>query len=249
MTTRHKLFIAGKWQESPEARELKSPFDGQLAARIDQATPAQLEQALQAAWDGFEAFRKVSRYTRSRLLAAMAQGIAERREDLVQSMVREAGKPHTLSDGEVSRAIVTFTVASEEAKRYGGEVYPIDIEAAGRAYAPAVSHWVPRGPVLGITPFNFPLNLVAHKVAPALATGCSILIKPAPQAPGGATILAEIFEKAARAVSDSRETVPLSAFQVLSCGNDLAAKAVEDPRILTLSFTGSAQVGWMLQGK
>ncbi len=164
-------------------------------------------------------------------------------------MVAEAGKPRTLSDGEVSRAIVTFTIAAEEAKRLGGEVVPVDVDSGGRAYAPAVCHWVPRGPVLAIAPFNFPLNLIAHKVAPALAVGASVIVKPPPQAPGAARILAEIFESAAAEASDAREKIPPAALQVLSGPNDVVAKAVADPRVAILSFTGSDKVGWMLQEK
>jgi acyl-CoA reductase-like NAD-dependent aldehyde dehydrogenase len=246
---RHKLFINGKWVESSEKKELRSPFSGEVVANIDQASPAQMNDALEAAHDSFLKFRKVSRFARSRLLALIAQGIAERRQDLVALMVAEAGKPAMLSDGEVTRSITTFTVASEEAKRFGGEMIPLDIEASGRAYTPALSYWVPRGPVLAITPFNFPLNLVAHKVAPAFAVGASVLLKPAPQAPGCSAVLAEIFEKAAAQASDARDSIPLAAFQVLSCSNEAAALAVTDPRMAILSFTGSVPVGWMLQGQ
>jgi acyl-CoA reductase-like NAD-dependent aldehyde dehydrogenase len=179
----------------------------------------------------------------------MARGIEARRSELVDAMVSEAGKPRLLSDGEVSRAVVTFTIAAEEAKRLGGEVVPVDVDAAGRAYAPAVSHWAPRGPVLAIAPFNFPLNLIAHKVAPALAVGASVIVKPPPQAPGAARLLAEIFEKAAAEAGDARERIPPAALQVLSAPNEVLAKAVADPRISILSFTGSDKVGWMLQEK
>src|SRR6185369_8736997 len=107
----------------------------------------------------------------------------------------------------------------------------------------------PRGPVLGISPFNFPLNLVAHKVAPALAVGTSILLKPPPQAPGAAELLGDIFQKAAKFVNDDKESIPLAAFQVIQASNDLMAKAVSDSRISILSFTGSHPVGWMLRDR
>jgi glyceraldehyde-3-phosphate dehydrogenase (NADP+) len=233
--------------ESKESKDIYSSFNGELVAKADQATAEQMQTALSATEEAFLQYRKSSRWVRSRLLSEMAKGISDRRADFIRSMVQEAGKPATVADVEVSRAIVTFTTAAEEAKRFAGDVIPIDIDAAGRSYAPAVSHWVPRGPVLGITPFNFPVNLVAHKVAPALAAGCSILIKSAPQTPGGAALLAEIFEKAAKEVSDARDTIPLAALQVVSCSNDVAAIAVTDSRISTLSFTGSTKVGWILQ--
>ncbi len=249
MRAHHRLWIDGQWLESGETRELHSPFNQEIVAKVDQATPAQMELALASAARAGKTFGKVSRSGRARLLMGIADGLQARRAEIGQLLVREAGKPATLADGEVGRAIVTFTIAAEEVKRFGGEVIPIDIEAGGRAYAPAVSYWFPRGPVLGITPFNFPINLVAHKVAPALAAGCPIVLKPAPQAPGGAVILAEIFEKAALAASDSREAIPPAALQVLSCSNDVTALALTDSRIKTVSFTGSTTVGWLIQGK
>ena len=245
--TRHRLWIGGAWRESAWPREIRAPHTGEVIALGDELTQAQMEAALAAAKDAFPRFKAVSRYTRSRLLSAMAEEIGRRRQELVGSIVDEVGKPVALADGEVSRAVTTFTVAAEEAKRYGGELFPVDVDAPGRAYDPGISIACPRGPVLAITPFNFPLNLVAHKVAPALAVGAPVLVKPAPQAPGATRILAEIFAKAAGLVSDARDVVPLEALQTVSAQNEVAALAVRDPRITTLSFTGSASVGWNLQ--
>jgi len=245
-----KLFINGKWEAGLAEKMIRhSPFSNEPVAQVEQADRTQMEAALKAAHDAFLVYRKSSRYLRSKLLAGMAAGIAARKQEFIASMIAEAGKPYALADIEVTRALTTFTVAAEEAKRLGGEVIPLDIEATARTFAHAESIWVPRGPVLGITPFNFPLNLVAHKVAPALAAGVSIIIKPAPQAPGCAALLAEVFEKAAADASDAKEQMPLAAFQVVSCSNDVAGAAVTDERITTVSFTGSTAVGWMLQGK
>ena len=248
---RHKLWINGQWAQSEHGKlaEIHSPYSGEGVAQADQASPAQVEQALAAAHEAFGKFRKISRYGRSRLLALMAQEIGARRAEFVELIVSEAGKPYGLADGEVGRAINTFTIASEEAKRMGGEVIPIDIEPAGRAYAPATTFWVPGGPILAIAPFNFPLNLIAHKVAPALAVGASIVVKPPPQAPGAATLLAEVFEKAAREASDSRDQIPLAALQVISGSNEVIGPTVTDPRMTFLSFTGSDKVGWVLREK
>ena len=245
---RHSLWIGGTWQKGTP-RPLHSPFSGEQVGEVDECNSEQLEKLLSASQDAFQSYRKLSRYMRSKLLLSISQGIEARREALIEVMVREAGKPATLADGEVTRSIVTFTVASEEAKRYGGEVVPLDIETSGRAYAPAIVASVPRGPVLAIAPFNFPMNLIAHKVAPALAAGCTVMVKPPPQAPGAARILAEIFEKAARESSDSQETIPPAALQVFSCSNDLIGRAVTDPRVTTVSFTGSERVGWLIQEK
>lgn len=245
---RQKLWIAGTWQSSEQLVSIHSPFSGEIVAQADQADGVQMEQALSAAKQACTLFRKVSRFSRSRLLSAMARRISERRQEFVNSIVNEAGKPITLADAEVSRALSTFTIGAEEAKRYGGELFPLDIEATARPYGMASSMLVPRGAVLAITPFNFPLNLVAHKVVPALAVGAPILVKSAPQTPGPANLLAEVFAAALDEVNDSRESIPAAALQVLSCSNELTAKAIQDPRIATLSFTGSAAIGWMLQG-
>jgi acyl-CoA reductase-like NAD-dependent aldehyde dehydrogenase len=245
----HRLFIDGGWEDGASSREILSPFSGKPVSRCAQASSEQLERALAAADRAGKDFRKISRFGRSRLLSLMARGLETRRAELAAVIVAEAGKPLTLADGEVGRAIVTFTLAAEEAKRLGGEIVPVDLDSGGRAYSPAVSRWAPRGPVLAIAPFNFPLNLIAHKVAPALAVGASVVVKPPPQAPGAARMLAEIFAEAAAGASDAREKIPSAALQVLSGANDVVAKAVADPRISILSFTGSDKVGWMLQSK
>ena len=140
---------------------------------------------------------------------------------------------------EVARAVQTFIVAAEEAKRLGGEVVPMDWTPGLERYVGMVRR-VPVGPVLGITPFNFPLNLVAHKVAPALAAGNAILIKPAPQTPLTALLLGEIVREVG---------LPSGALNVVPCDNQVAQRLVEDPRFKLLSFTGSAPVGWMLKAK
>lgn len=247
--SQQKLWIDGKWQEGKSKRDVLSPFDSRKVAETHQADAPQMERALASTVEAFHQYRRSSSYLRSRLLAAMAQGIDACRTELVEAIIHEAGKPRTLADAEVSRAVMTFTIASEETKRFGGQSLPIDLDPAARAYSAAITSWVPRGPVLAISPFNFPLNLIAHKVAPALAAGCSVVLKPPPQAPGAAGILGQVFEKAARESSDARETVPLSLLQIINAPNEVIAKAVTDPRIATLSFTGSDKVGWMLQGQ
>jgi acyl-CoA reductase-like NAD-dependent aldehyde dehydrogenase len=249
MTPFHvKLWINGKSTGGPSKLSIKSPFSGEIVSEAEQASAAQAEEALQASKVAFEKFRKTSRYLRSQLLAVMAKEIELRRAEFVQRIVLEAGKPFTLADAEVSRAVGTFTIAAEEARRYGGSLLPVDWDASAQNFSPAVSLWLPRGPVLGISPFNFPLNLVAHKVAPALAIGTSILLKPPPQAPGAAFLLACVFESAVREVAKVGE-IPLSAFQVIHASNDVMSKAVEDERISILSFTGSDKVGWMLRDR
>jgi len=208
----------------------------------------QVEMCLATAEKSFQKFKKSSRFARSRLLSLMAEGIRKNKEALISEIIKQAGKPFLASEVEVTRAINTFTIASEEAKRIGGDVTPVDIDNGGKPFSPAISYWVGRGPVFGISPFNFPLNLAAHKVAPALAAGVSVILKPPPQAPGAATILEGIFKEAIKE-GKLEDEIPLGTFQVLICSNELSEKAATDPRIQTLSFTGSAKVGWHLQSK
>ena len=245
----YRNWIAGEWKQGTASQDIHSPYSGDTVARMAQAEETSAESALQAAHDAFVPFKKTSRYMRSRLLAGMAAKIGERRQEFVERIISEAGKPRMLSEIEVNRAIITFTIAGEETKRFGGDIVPVDIEPSGRNYSPAQALWVARGPVLAITPFNFPLNLAAHKVAPALAVGAPVIVKPPPQAPGCAILMAEIFETVAREISDQTESIPLAALQVLSGPNALIEKMVGDSRIATLSFTGSDKVGWMLQQK
>ncbi len=245
--TRHRLWIDGAWLESTRTHTIKSPYGGRIIAVAEEADDALMDRALAAAKAEQGRFRRNSRHLRSRLLAVMAQKIADRRREFVSSIVDEAGKPVFLANAEVSRAIGTFTTGAEEAKRYGGEWFPVDVDVAGRAFDAGQSFFVPRGPVFAITPFNFPLNLVAHKVVPALAIGAPVIVKSAPQTPGPARLLAEVFEAAAGEVSDEHEAIPLAALQTLTAPNEVTARAVKDPRIAVLSFTGSATVGWSLQ--
>jgi acyl-CoA reductase-like NAD-dependent aldehyde dehydrogenase len=214
------------------------PWTGERIAEVVLADAARAEEAVVASVRGFERMRALKAYERRDVLRRVASGIGERREEIARLIAREAGKPLAQGRGEVTRAVSTFDIASEEATRVGGEVMPLDVTPAAAAYS---GSWVrvPAGPVLGIAPFNFPLNLVAHKVAPALACGCSILLKPPPQAPLTSLVLAEVVRSAG---------APDEALIVLPCENDVAEKLARDDRFATLSFTGSAKVGWMLKG-
>ena len=243
----YKLWIGGEWKETGETSIIKSPFTGNTVALSEQAGEKELEEAITSAQYFFPKFKKTSRYARSILLKKIAEEIENRKKELTSVIVEEAGKPITLAEAEVNRAISCFITASEEAKRYAGDLIPLDSEFAGTQFDQAISFFTPRGIVLGICPFNFPLNLVAHKVAPALAIGACIILKPSPEAPGAAFILAEIFSEAAKFVSENIEKIPLSALQVVNCSNELSAQMVEDKRISVISFTGSDRVGWELQ--
>lgn len=231
------LHIAGARFEDGEAVWVTNPWSGDRIAPVILADEARAEQAARAAAIAFETTRKMPSFARRRLLKEITRRLVLAREELATLIVREAGKPRTLARFEVDRAIVTFGLAAEESVRIGGEVIPLDVTEPTAAYR---GQWqrVPRGPVLAITPFNFPLNLVAHKVAPALACGASVLVKPAPQTPLTALKLAEIVRESG---------APEGALQVVPCNNTIAESLVRNDTFAVLSFTGSDQVGWHLK--
>ncbi|MEY4631295.1 MAG: hypothetical protein RIQ81_1415 [Pseudomonadota bacterium] len=245
---RYQPYVDGSWRAANSFAPVRSPYSGDIVAECGLADKGIMQLAITAADRDFPAFRLALRGQRARLLAAMARGIEARRAEFIKRMINEAGKPKTLANVEVSRAIMTFTAAAEEAKRLGGEVIPLDGEVANAGYGPAVSYWFAKSPVLAIAPFNFPLNLIAHKVAPALAVGAPIIVKPPPQAPGCAVLLAEIFHECRQSDATLLDAIPPASLQVLEAQNDVTGLAIKDPRIGILSFTGSQKVGWMLQG-
>ena len=232
----HRLLIDGEWRESKETLEVRNPYGGIVGATF-LAAESDIEDAIQSGVRGFEAMKALPSYKRADILAGTAERIKAGKEDFARSITLESGKPIKDSRGEVERAIMTFTIAAEEAKRLPGEMIPLDLNQASEGRIGVVQRF-PIGLVLGITPFNFPLNLVAHKVAPALAAGNSIIIKPSPRTPLTALLLGEV-------VMDSG--APAGALNVVPCSNDLARKMVADERIKALSFTGSTEVGWELK--
>ena len=233
------LFIDGKWLNEGESAEIRSPYDHSVVGEVHLGTAAHAETAVRAAQRAFETTKKSPGYERKKILNAISEGIRARREEFSQLMCLEAGKPIKTARVEVDRAVFTFSVAAEEATRIGGEWLPLDWQAstAGRA---GIVRRFPLGPILAITPFNFPLNLVAHKVAPAIAAGCTIILKPAPQTPLCSLLLAEVVAGSGLAAG---------AFNVLPLANDVAEKLVGDDRLKMLTFTGSGKVGWALKQK
>ncbi|CAN5883157.1 aldehyde dehydrogenase family protein [soil metagenome] len=239
MTRQFDNWIGGEWVGSGERDSVMDPFGGEVVGEMALASAEDLERAIEAAEDAFTVTRGMSAWERDRMLRGTADGIAARRKELVERMIAESGKPRRFADGEVTRAISTFTLAAEEAKRFGGEIPPVDITEASEGYF-ALSSRFPRGPVAGISPFNFPLNLIAHKVAPALATGSTIVVKPPMQAPLTSLLLAEILAAAG---------VPHGAVNFLHMVPEVAERLATDERFTLLTFTGSAKVGWMLKEK
>ena len=232
-------FVGGQWFKTGDAIEVRSPYDESLVAIVHRAGAKHIEQAIAAATSAFQVTRKLPSWKRADMLEKISAGIAVRREDFARTIALEAGKPIRTARAEVDRAIFTFKVAAEESKRIYGEIVPLDW-IPGTEGREAHVRRVPLGPVVGITPFNFPLNLVAHKVAPALAAGDPIIIRPASQTPVSALKLAEVIQAAGW---------PEGAFSVVPSTTQEAAPLVEDDRIRLLTFTGSPAVGWSLKGR
>jgi len=231
------FLLDGKWTTEGRRVEIHSPFDQSVVGTVCFAGRAQVAEAIAAAVRAFEVTRKLPSYERQRVLRTVSHQIAERREEFARSIALEAGKPIQTARAEVDRAIFTFQVASEEATRIYGEYLPMDLQefTAGRW---ALVRRFPLGPVAAITPFNFPLNLVAHKVAPAIAAGCTVVLKPASQTPLTALLLAEVIEQAGW---------PAGGLNVLPLRSQDAEEMVTDDRLKMLSFTGSPAVGWKLK--
>lgn len=231
------LWIHGKRIEDGDVAYVENPWSGERLSSLVLANELQADRAALAASAAFEVTRRLPSYARRRLLEEIASRIADEKDELATLIEQEAGKPKTLARFEVDRAVTTFRLGAEEATRIGGEVIPLDVTEATAAYR---GHWerVPRGPVLAISPFNFPLNLVAHKVAPALACGASVVLKPPPQAPLTSLRLAEIVREAG---------APPDMLQVVPCTNDVAETLVRHDAFAVLSFTGSDKVGWHLK--
>jgi acyl-CoA reductase-like NAD-dependent aldehyde dehydrogenase len=233
------FLLDGKWRNEGERIEVLSPGTRQRVGVTYRATSADAEEAIRAATRAFEITRRMGGYERQRVLRAISSGIEEHSDELARMVALEAGKPIKTARTEVDRAVFTFSVAAEEAVRVGGEYLPLDWQAstAGRW---GIVRRFPLGPILAITPFNFPINLVAHKVAPGIAAGCTIVLKPAPQTPLTALRLAQIIEQAGW---------PAGALNVLPLSNEDAGILVSDDRLKLLSFTGSTSVGWALKQK
>jgi acyl-CoA reductase-like NAD-dependent aldehyde dehydrogenase len=232
------FLMCGKEWTDGESFEVRSPWDQGLVGRVTVATRADARQAVNHAVASMRRTRALPRWKRREILEDVAGSLIEQHERFAKLIVAEAGKPLRLARAEVDRAILTFKTAAEEAARLGGESLPLDLTEGNEGRWGLVQRF-PVGPVLAITPFNFPLNLVAHKLAPALAAGCPILLKPAPQTPFTALALGEVILKAGW---------PEEALAVLPLSNaDTAWLAEKEDRIKLISFTGSAKVGWELK--
>lgn len=235
----HFAFINGHHITGQEQTVIFNPYNAAEVAHVHLAGPGAIEEAVRGAAEAFASWRFKPAFERSELLRGVARRIAEVKVELAEIIKEEAGKPITLALGEVDRAVQTFCTAAEEALRINGEFSAFDSVRSGIGRL-GLTRRFPLGPVLAISPFNFPLNLVAHKVAPALAAGNTVVLKPASQTPSVAIRLAELAAAAG---------VPEGVFNVVPCRRELAEGLVADPRLKALSFTGSAAVGWSLKAR
>jgi acyl-CoA reductase-like NAD-dependent aldehyde dehydrogenase len=217
--------------------KVTNPFNGKAIAKVYLAEGEYLDLAIESALKGFEISKRFSSFERFQYLKKIADGIKARADDLVETIVKEAGKPIRFAKNEVTRAQLTFNWAAEESKRIGGEYIDLDIAPQTKDYF-GLTRRFPLGVILGITPFNFPLNLVAHKIAPAIASGNSIILKPASQTPITAVKLGEIIQATG---------LPPGIVNILPASSKNAEILLKDARIKKLSFTGSAQIGWYLK--
>ena len=234
MAKTHRLFVGGKWITEKESMPVLDKYTGETMGNVPVASRGTTEAAIRAAHEAFPSWSRTPAHKRYEVLTRVSQLLEKRKEEIATTICREAGKAWKYSLGEVARSIETFRFSAEEAKRIHGETVPMDASAGGEG---RVGFWlrVPLGVVSAITPFNFPLNLVAHKVGPALAVGNTLVLKPASTTPLTAILLAEVLEEAG---------APAGVFNVVvGSGGTVGEWLTVDPRISKISFTGSPPVG------
>ncbi|CAM3190804.1 aldehyde dehydrogenase family protein [Filibacter tadaridae] len=234
------LWLNGKWQDTASSYDLKSPYSGEVIAQIAKATPTEVKQAIDGAEKAFQTFKKWTAYDRAEMLYRVVNLMRERKEELALIMADEAGKPIRTSRSEIDRTIATYQFTAEEAKRISGETIPMDA-------APGITDrigWTKREPlgvVAAITPFNFPFNLIAHKLGPAFAAGNTVVLKPATQTPLSALVMAELFKEAG---------LPDGALQIVTgSGAELSDGLITHPAVKKVTFTGSVPVGLSIKEK
>lgn len=231
------LYSAGKFISTSEYLNVINPYNQELIAKVALATDEIFQASIESAYAAFSETKKLSGYKKYKILIQIAQAIEQQKDTFIKTICLESAKPYKYALAEVERAIQTFTIAAEEAKRIPFEYFDLSTtpeELPREAYVKRF----PVGVVLAITPFNFPLNLVAHKVAPAIAAGCPVILKPASATPLTALLLAEII---------TLTEFPESAFSVLPAKSSLIEKYLTHPLISKISFTGSPQIGWKIK--
>ncbi|HXE78089.1 MAG TPA: aldehyde dehydrogenase family protein [Rhodanobacter sp.] len=234
----YPYYLANRPQTSKDMLEVRDKYSGKVATRVAVPDGRAVEKAIAAAVKATTPMRRFKPWARQAVLQHCARRFAERRDELAESLCIEAGKPIKDAAGEVTRLVETFRIAAEEAVRIDGETITLELASRLDGYH-GYTRRVPIGPVACITPFNFPLNLVAHKVAPAIAAGCPFVLKPAEKTPVGALIIGEVL---------AETDLPAGAFSILTLDGEHAAPLVEDERFKLLSFTGG-QIGWQLKAR
>ena len=233
------IFLDGRFQESGDPLAVRSPYDGREVSWVCRATPRDVDRAIAAAVRSAPEMAALTAHERAAILDRMRQLLVERMDDVVSAIEEEAGKPLRFARIEAERALDTFTSAAAATRETTGQVVELDAYPPGRGRVGIVRR-VPVGPVSAIAPFNFPLNLVAHKVAPGIAAGCPVVLKPASQTPSAALMLAQMAADAG---------LPAGGLAVLPCSREGAAAFTEDERLKLLTFTGSPEVGWALKAR
>ncbi|MGC8624458.1 MAG: aldehyde dehydrogenase family protein [Phycisphaerae bacterium] len=239
INTTASYYLCGIPEMGNTIRSLKSLQDGSILAEVAYADAAILERAIAAMSAVMPTMRKLSGIKRRRICETVYTGLLARQEDFARMIAQEAGKPIKSARGEVGRALTTFRLAMEESTRIGGEQLPVDIDERSEGYHCVIER-IPAGPAVFITPFNFPLNLVAHKVAPALACGCPFVLKPSDRTPLTALLLGELLAQA---------DMPPGSWSILPTAVENVKAMISDPRVRIVSFTGSVRVGWALQAQ
>ena len=237
-TKPHPIFLAGRWVESDDPLVVSNPANpSEPAGSTFNASEAQYEEAVEAAVAAFDVTRTLAAYERGAILRNISAGIRARREEIGRMIALEAGKPIRDSLVEVDRAVLTFRLGAEEAERMVGEMIPLDLMASSKGRV-GITRRFPIGPIAGISPFNFPLNLAAHKLAPAIASGNPIVLKPPSKDPLTMLTVAEIVEEAG---------APAGSVSILPMTRELGDRMVADDRFKLLTFTGSPSVGWRMK--
>jgi len=234
MNKTYDILIGNELTKGTSVIPVVNPFTGEPFAEVCLADSVEIDKAINLAEEAFKKTRVLPSYQRSRICAEVASGIQDRSDEFSKIIAQESGKPLIYARAEVARSVSTFEIASQEALRLDGEMLTLDITESAHGKA-GLTRRFPIGPIAGISPFNFPLNLVAHKVAPALACGNPIIIKPASSTPLTALLLGEIVQNT-QAIEGS--------LSVLPCTSKNATPLVEDPRLKMVTFTGSPKVGW-----